>query len=400
MAIYSYVALDDFGRREEGRANFPTESAALDDLSQKGLTVIQIERVIENEQATKRYSNSRLSLFEEAVLAEQLATLFEAAISPSQIAHLLGKTSNSKQTSLFFARVEDFLNEGVSFPDALERIPGVLSRRFVALSKLSHISNNQAVIFRILAADLRRKSRLIREVRSAAVYPTLLVSMAFAIIVLMSYVLGPELEVIFASNQTELPFALSIFVWIRAILGSYFFWSAFGLAILIANFRLRSGAGINLSAFFRRTPLIGPILIDLDAAEIARGTALIMQTGSGLADALREVATVFPENHFSEVTEKAAASVFAGGTAWEVFDIEPKLSGTYQQLFTLAETTNRFLDILPALSGSLEEAAEARLKRLMQLISPSLTLALGLGIGLLVYSIMSAIMAVNDVTGV
>jgi general secretion pathway protein F len=395
MPNFRYLAFDLSGNREEGVSTFPNEMAAIEDLAAKKLTVVDIAE-IQDIYSPNFYRRTKLSISEEANVAEQLASLLAAAIPTLQIVQIISTTSPNLKVKNYFNRIGDFLSEGVTLPQALERVPDLFSARFLAIAKFAHKSQSPVEVYRTFASDLRRQAKLISEIRNAAIYPTILVFMSILIIALMAFVLAPQLESVFDGYADERPFSLSLFSAIREFVTSPITW-LLALIGVCSIYYWTTYNELTFKILLHRLPYIGNALLDIDAAEIARTTNLLLHAGEGLADALTVVAATFPNNGFAAATATAAESVINGGSASEVFETELYLSPMFRQLFSLAEKTNRFSDILPTLAATLENTSELRIRRAMQMLSPSLTLGLGLFIGLLVFSIMSSILSINDV---
>ncbi|MFP3344538.1 type II secretion system F family protein, partial [Halomonas sp. SIMBA_159] len=92
----------------------------------------------------------------------------------------------------------------------------------------------------------------------------------------------------------------------------------------------------------------------------------------------------------------AATALEEGRHAATVFDTSQLVPPTFRELFRIGEQTNRLTLTLNALSMAMNAQVEQSAQRFITLLTPVLTLVLGSGIGLLVYTLMGAILEVNE----
>jgi type II secretory pathway component PulF len=103
---------------------------------------------------------------------------------------------------------------------------------------------------------------------------------------------------------------------------------------------------------------------------------------------------------YAPLFRDASTAIEAGGVAASVFERDPKLPRMFRELFRYGEMTNTLPQVMASLATSLETKAERQTQSMARLIVPGLTLVVGGGIALLVYSVMSAVLSVSDLGGI
>jgi general secretion pathway protein F len=143
-------------------------------------------------------------------------------------------------------------------------------------------------------------------------------------------------------------------------------------------------------------PVIGPILRDSALARLTRSMNLMLAAGVPLALALRDTGTHLSADVFSAEFLRAADAVESGDRASAIFAITPALPVMFRELFEIGEQTNNLAPITDSIATVLEDGVERQSQKAVQLVTPLLTLVMGGGLALLVYTIMDAILSVND----
>jgi general secretion pathway protein F len=145
-----------------------------------------------------------------------------------------------------------------------------------------------------------------------------------------------------------------------------------------------------------KLPIIGPILRDSALARLTRALNLMLQSGIPLSPSLRDTSENLASDLFSALFLKAAEAVDQGEQASSVFAQEHAIPLEFRELFNIGERTNSLATITASLATALEDRVERRSQQAVHLITPLLTLVMGGGVALLVYTIMDAILSVND----
>ncbi|GAB5445465.1 MAG: hypothetical protein Gyms2KO_03380 [Gymnodinialimonas sp.] len=144
-------------------------------------------------------------------------------------------------------------------------------------------------------------------------------------------------------------------------------------------------------------PLLGSVLRRSHTIELSRGISMLLRSGMQIVPAIDTYAATATKSFSADVLTAAANSIKDGGQLQDAFNepkyVDPMLIG----ILELASTANRLAELLDVVANALERERVDRNDRLIQLLSPILTLIIGAVIGALVLSTISSIMALNDV---
>jgi general secretion pathway protein F len=399
MARFRYTAFSGDGRRDEGTIEFGTESQAWESLTAQGLTVVDIAP-IEAKSPNRIFSgllSNKIPLGVQADVAEQMAVLFGAHMQATEIVSVIAQVAENRLVRRCFEKMMHLLADGGTFAMAFEQAAAGFEPLFLAMVRVSETLSDPTPVLKSLAAHLRRQQKLQAQLSGALVYPFILLCGGIAVFLLVVLYLAPALAPMFESLGKDVPSSLGTFISIGAGL------KAFGLelaslftllVVLILAFGRRNRLHVKVSLL--RVPIIGQLLRDSALARLTRALNLMLQAGLPLAPSLADTASNLTDDLFADTFREAANAVEHGNSAFSVFELNKTLPLEFRELFNIGERTNSLSAITGSLAVALEDRVERRSQQAVQLITPLLTLIMGGGLALLVYSIMDAILSVND----
>ena len=403
MPTFAYQGFDSLGQPDSGVINAGTETAAFDTLTSRGLTVVSISEGTTSKAVAKpwylrdlSFKGGELSYAQQATVAELLSSLFAAGLSVDEIIEIAKTSSENRMIRAHFTKTGHRVADGMSFSDAFDTGDALWNPIFVTFLKVADEANALASGFSELSRYFKKQSALQQKVSSALIYPAILVATAIALVLLVILYLAPSLAPIFHSLDREPPPTLAFMLQVNTLLRDY--WVALVSVIIIATVVLATGGHrYAMAALARCLPMVKRLEQTRDLAQLCYATRLLLASGASFTIALRTAAhlSASSSNKLGNVFRAAAETVEAGGSASSVFETERSLPSLFQELFRIGEQTNRMEATLLTLSETLAQEAETQVARLLSLLTPALTLAIGVVIGALIYTVMSAILEVN-----
>ena len=407
MPVYSYQGCDSTGVSENGTIEASSEKLAFDTLQSRGITVFDLSTGTGSTASELPWYRRDISFWgselpyeDQAATADLLATLFGAGLSATEVIRIAALSSEKPDIKRHFERVGQRVADGTSFAEAFEAENRRFSPIFVSFLKVSDTANTLPQLLKELGRFFQKQNAVRQKVVSALIYPAILVVAAIALLLVVIFYLAPNLEPIFASVDRDPPGTLAFLLSMNDGLRSYWLFVAAGFGGLI--FALLAALQIPsvksaLSRVQLRLPIVGKLMRLTALSRLAQATELLLSSGQPLAEALRTATQVMGgSSGFGVRFEEAAEAIEAGLSASTVFDEDPAIPATFKELFRIGEETNRLPSTLAALSESMATQADRQSQRLLNLLTPALTLVLGLGIGFLIYTLMGAILEVNE----
>lgn len=385
---------------ESGRLDSPSEQAAFDTLRALGLTVVELREgsaALAAEPWWKRdiaFGSGALALADQAALAEQMATMFRVRLPVLEMLRILAQGVERGDTRARLERVARLVAEGMPLADAFAQAGPKVAPVFLSLLRAGAQSDAMPEQLADLARLLRLQDQLRGQVATALLYPAILIVAAVAVMLIVALTLAPALAPLFQGDGREMPGSLAFFLWVGGVITGW--WPV--ILLLIAGgvvavvWALRQGWG----RVVFRLPLFGPLVRDTALLALVRSLALMLKAGRPLAEALRGLAQADAGGPYAADLQAAVSALERGERAHVALAQGGRLPPMVRELFRVGEEANALVPVLEALSQTLQGQLDQSTQRLLRLLTPILTLVIGGAVGVLVYSIMGAVLSIND----
>ena len=342
----------------------------------------------------------RLRQKEVLVFTRELATLLGAGLpldrSLKVLLQLFPEDSHLHQVT---ARVLEQVKGGAQLSAALEAEGDAFSKLYVNMVRAGEAGGTLDRILERLADYLERARELRASVLTAMLYPSILVVMALAsLLVLLTFVV-PQFEEMFASAGKELPLAT------RMVMGLAHGVQTYGWAALIVVLLAVRGFQVWLAdprrryRFHRwllRLPLLGELLVRLEVARFSQTLATLLTSGVALLPALAIVRETLSNRVLQEAVREAAERLRSGGDISAALEATGHFPVMALQMIRLGEETGNLPGMLERMAGIYEGEVRTAIQRMLTLLEPVLIVGLGVVIAGIILSILVAVVSVNE----
>jgi len=408
MPVFAYEGYDGSGAFDVGKIEARTEKLAYQILQSRGITVfsltsgdVPVAGDLPWYRRDIRLGRRGLPLRDQAIVADLLSALFEAGLSVADVIRIVAQSSERPDVRHHFERVGQHIADGTGLAEAFEAENRTFSPIFVSFLTIGEEANNLSPLLKKLARYFDQQNTIRQKVISALIYPAILLCAALGLLLMAILYLAPGLEPVFSSVGTSPPDSLSVLLALNS--GLRMFWPyllvAGALGLVFILLALQSPALKSMvRGFWYRMPVLRTLLRLSVLARLVQSTEILLASGQTLAEALRTSAQFTDSSsRLALCFEDAADAVEKGLPAASVFDAEPELPATFKALFRVGEETNRLASTLPALANAMSLQLDRYSQRLLSLLTPAITLVVGLGVGFLTYTLMGAILDVNEI---
>ncbi len=394
MPSYRYRAYAQDGRRLGGTIEAAGISAAEQVLWQQGLKIVGLAaappRKTMADYFPTLYHVSRADMI---LFTRQLATFVGAGIPMSRALATMAEEMSSPLFRRVILGILDDLQRGQNLSEALSRHPTVFPSLYVDLVRVAELTGNLEGILKQLAAYLRRDMNTLRRVRSAMVYPAVILVLAAGVVIILVFFALPAFTRIFAEFNVPLPLPTRILIgivdFLRAwslVIGSAL--TALALAVAVA---LRTEPGrYARDGLSLRVPVLGPIVASAILDRFARTLAMVLKAGIPLGRTFDAVIAGTGNRVFQRglgtVKEQMTGGEGFSGPLSRTRLFPPMLT----QMIRVGEETGTLDTYLDQAAEFYEEELDYRIRQMTSLIEPVLTVAVGLVVGFIAVSLISA----------
>jgi type IV pilus assembly protein PilC len=286
------------------------------------------------------------------------------------------------------------LEEGKKFSDAIAKYPDIFSPVYVSLVRAGEVSGLLDKVFLRLAINMEKQYKLKNKVRGALIYPIIVIVLMLVVTVVFMLFVIPQLKSLYDGLGAELPFATKIVVGISENMSRAWPFLLAALVIGVYGFLRWKKSPRGREIYDKRIlslPLFGNIIKGTILTEISRTFGLLVGTGTLIVDALNQSAQVAGNKVYEvaiyEITKKVEKGVSVGD-AMEQYPIFPPL---LVQLIKVGEETGKIDENALKASEYFEEEVDQSVKTLTTAMEPFIMVVLGLGVGFLVFSVITPI---------
>lgn len=394
MAKFNYQAKDKDGKPAKGVVEARDEKQAARILREKNLIIISLKPEAKGFLTEARIGViGRVGMSDRVKFTRQLATMFSAGLPITDSLTILQTQASPKMAIIVEAVLRD-VEGGLSLADAMERHPKVFNKIYVSLIRSGEAAGVLDKILNRLADNLEKNQEFIGKVRSAMIYPIIVVAGMGVVGAIMIIFVIPRLMVLYEEFEAELPTSTKILLAISKMATTYWWLSLIILAGAIFGLRAMRRNPVGRKQYDRllfRLPVFGNLRRVMILTEFSRTFGLLMGAGILVVDAIN----ILKDSTNSPVYESALAD--AGKHVEKGSPLAMALAKTeafppiLPQMIAVGEETGKLDEIFSKVSSYFEMEADAAVRNLTTALEPLIMVLLGVGVGFLIISVIMPI---------
>jgi type IV pilus assembly protein PilC len=399
--------MDVAGAPLRGQVDAESKQAVSDQLRSRGLVILEIA-----EKHSSREINislfERITLSDLAIFSRQLATMVSSGMTILRALFVLEEQTEGKKLKAVIVNVRKDVEAGLAFSVALARHPKIFSPLFIAMVRAGEIGGVLEDSLVRIADQLEKEDNLRRQVRSAMIYPSVVLTVALVVmIVLVVYIVPVFAGVLqqFASTASgaQLPAMTQITVDISHAVTGY--WYAFigGAAAIGFSFRRWKTSATGRpqwDALRLKIPFkIGDIVQKISIARWARTFSALTAAGVPLLEALDITGRSAGNAVVARVMNDVIDSVKRGGTISEPLKESAVFPMMVSHMVAVGESTGELDWMLSKIADFYEERVAAAVKALTSIIEPVMIIFIGGMVGFIVIAMYLPLFKVYNEVG-
>jgi Type II secretory pathway, component PulF len=331
-------------------------------------------------------------------LVHALATLLEAGLTLDHALRLLAGLDDDPASARAVSTLREGIRKGEALSSAMAARPDLFTPLQVNLVRAGEAAGDLPQALARLADHLERTQALRESVRSALVYPALLLFVAALSVVGLLLFVVPGFSQMFEEMGQALPLATRLVVAAGNALRECW-WLLLLLPALIALWferRLaRPGVRLRWHARLLRWPLLGDLLSRLETARFSRTLAMLLESGVPLPRALQLATEVVNNGAIRAALEQAGEALKQGrglGGPLAEAQLLPPLA---LQMIRVGEESGDLAPMLHKVADTFDRQTRNAIARLLALLEPALIIGLGLVVAGIIVSILVAVLDAN-----
>ncbi len=404
MPSFRWSAVNGGGEVVHGVMEAPDRAWVVDRLQRQGQTVLSADPADRSrglaDLLTLEIGGAR-GLDKNALseVTRELAIMLAAGQDLDRALRFVVDNTRSTRARTILGRVRDKVRSGSSLAAALAGEPRSFPKLYVGMVRAGEAGGTLPATLDRLSALLERERSLTASLRSAMIYPALLVVAAIgSIILLLDYVL-PQFTPIFEQSGAQLPTATRVLMTLGAVVGAATPWllAATVVAALVLRHLLSlPHYRVHFDRLLLRVPVAGSLIRETLAARLTRTLGNLLENGVPLIPALGIARDALGNLAAAEAVDAAAAKAKGGAGLSRPLAASGVFPVRTIHLLQLGEEAAQLAAMSLKAADIHEEQARLMMQRLVALAVPVITIAMGLTVAGIISALLTAMLSLND----
>lgn len=390
MPIYQYKARDKQSRKAvRGTVQATNQAAAAKQLRAKGLIILSISA--SQGLMSKPFLVNPIASKDRIVFARELAVMVQAGLPIMKALKALQEQTDNKALAQIIRSLIKEVDGGTSLSEAFSHYPQAFPPIFVSVARIGEKSGKLEQVLNRLADQLEKDDELTSKVVSALIYPVfILVSLVTVMIVIMVYII-PQLRNIFEDAGVPLPVLTQIMLQLSSFMQRYIIIILTVIATIIIGTKLSMRRPI--VAHFMETallhiPVVGKLQRQVLMTRFSHTMSTLLSAGLPMIDALQTTAQVMNSPTYQISSQQIIRKVENGGTLSEALLTDNHFPPMVGHMVAIGEGSGNTDEILETIGLFFDKDVDKLTRNLSASLEPLLMLAIGLGVGLVVASVI------------
>jgi type IV pilus assembly protein PilC len=327
----------------------------------------------------KRIKKVHISRF-----TRQFATMIGAGLPMVQCLEILAQQSDSAGMRKVIGQVKESVQAGTTLAEALSRHKKTFDDLYVNMVDAGEIGGALDTILIRLAVYREKADALVRKVRGALIYPSVILIVAIGVTTLMLTYIVPIFAKMFSGVGAELPgptkfvMGLSQFLRANSLAGLIFF----VLAAVGLRFYVRTEQGhLTIDKLLLKLPLIGDLLRKSAISRFTRTLGTLISSGVSILEALDITAKTAGNKVIQNAIKKSVLAIAEGETITQPLKETGVFPPMVTQMISVGEKTGGLDDMLNKIADFYEEEVDAAVSALTSIIEPVVIIFMGAIVG-------------------
>lgn len=404
MTVYFYQATDKNGKFIEGDLDAPDYRMAIAKIRSLNYFPVHVR-----EEKPKKNISLKIPDFgflpqvpqkELLNFTQQLATLVNSGLTLDKSLSMLVQLTEKEKTREILADIHDRVHAGNTFSASLAEYPRVFSKLYTNMVRAGEAGGVLGSVLSRLTDFLEKSEELKGNIRSAMIYPILLVLVGGSAVVVLMTVVIPKFASIFGDMGRTLPLSTQFLLNTSSFLSSYW-WALLllftaGIATLMVYLKTEAGK-YRWDDLALKLPLFGSLIRKIEVSRFSRTMSTLLTSGVPVLQSLFITRTILSNSVIAKAMDRLYDGLKGGKGISEPLGKLSVFPPLAVHMITVGEETGTMDEMLAKISVAYDKEVERSIKQLISLIEPFMILLMGGIVGFIVISMLMAIFSINEV---
>lgn len=354
------------------------------------------EASAKNTKKKKGYSGRELSLF-----CSQLALVLRSGITLLDGLHTMLDDSEDKQEQELFTSMIETMEDGGYFSQALEKT-GLFPDYMVNMTEIGEKSGRLENVLESLSAFYEREDSLRQNIRSAIIYPAVLMVMMVAVLLVIVVKVLPVFQKVFHNLGADMSSTATSIMNFGLAASKYAVFIALALVaviLVLACFSKTKRGGELFTGVSSKIPGLNRLCDKIASGRFASALSLMLSSGYDAEEALDLIPNVLPNGYVRNKVLQLKEKVKDGASLAEAIRDSKVFPKLYSKILVVGFRTGSVDEVMERLSEYYEEETDSSLNNFVAILEPTLVAVLCIIIGIIMVSVMLPLIGIMSSIG-
>ncbi len=356
-------------------------------LRQRQITVTSVKQ---EAREIKMPSFGGIKAKEVAIFTRQFSVMIDAGLPLIQCLELLGAQQKNPRFGAIITQVRADVESGSTLSDAMRKHPKAFDSLYVNMIAAGEAGGILDQILERLASYIEKAVKLKGQVKSALVYPIIVLIVAAIVVLIIMYRVVPTFSAMFEASGNQLPAPTQIVIAASKFLENYLLFALVGIALLVyatrRYYQTYNGRRV-LDRILLKIPLIGMLLQKIAIARFCRTLSTLIGAGVPILDGIEITAKTSGNAIIEDALMSVKKEISEGKTISEPLGKIPLFPSMVVSMIGVGESTGALDTMLSKIADFYEEEVDLAVATLMSMLEPILIVMLGGIIGFIVIAL-------------
>jgi type IV pilus assembly protein PilC len=333
------------------------------------------------------------------VFTRQFSTMVDAGLPIVQCLDILGKQMDNKTFGEIVLEVKTTIESGGDLSESLRKHPKVFDTLYSNLVEAGEAGGILDVILRKLAEYIEKAAALKKKVKSAMVYPAVIVTVAVGVVTFLMIFVIPAFATMFSGAGQDLPAPTAIVMAISDFFRTKWYYLFGGIAALVffvKKLYSTDRGRLEIDRNLLKMPIIGLLIRKVSVAKFSRTLGTLVSSGVPIIEALEICARTAGNKIVENAVFKTIDAIKEGESIAAPIAREGVFPPMVIQMIDVGENSGQLDKMLTKIADFYDEEVDTAVQNLTALLEPALMVFLGIVVGFIVVAMYLPIFKIGD----
>ena len=414
MAKFKYIALDKEGRELSGVIESTSENRARKELAAQGFSVSRIAEVAaiasdkkaSAAKAKKPLFGTGVKKENITVFSRQLSTLLKAGLPLLRALEVIGRQEKNPYFKAVVEQLADNVRTGNKFSDGLSQHPKIFDKLYVNMAKAGEAGGVLDVVLDRLSTFQEKALKTTNQVKSAMVYPIVIMGVAVAIVAILMIFVVPQFQKIFTDmlkGNARMPALTQMIIDISDFMKENYILTGLIIVgvILFVKIFFKTKIGIRVwDTAALKLPKIGDLVMKSTVARFTRTFGTLLASGVPILEALTITRGTIKNSLISDALSRVHDRVRDGENLSTPLDQQNIFPTMVTSMVEVGEETGQLPEMLNRIADNYDDEVDNSVGAITSVIEPIMIVFLAVVVGTIVIALfLPIIQIIQNLTG-